>query len=53
MPGVWIWNVVVHILAADRNRPDLEEARSGSSRDRHGRERLAQAYRDMNIRDDG
>jgi hypothetical protein len=47
-----------HPLAADRNRPDLEEAKVRfkqglAFKDRHGPERLAQAYRDMNIRDDG
>jgi hypothetical protein len=59
-PGVWLWNVIVHIPGPPiGTAPDLETAKDRfkeawlAFKTRHGPEQLADAFRAMHIRDDG
>jgi hypothetical protein len=59
-PGVWLWNVIVHIPGPPiGTAPDLETAKARfkeawlAFKTRHGPEQLAEAFRAMHIRDDG
>ena len=61
LPGVWLWNVVVHLTAGLRmgSAKDLDTAKADfkaaweALKARTTPEQLAAAYRDLNIRDDG
>ena len=61
LPGVWLWNVVVHLTAGLRmgSAKDLDTAKADFKaaweelKARTSKDELAAAYRDLNIRDDG
>ena len=61
LPGVWLWNVVVHLTAGLRmgSAKDLDTAKADfkaaweNLKARTSPEQLAAAYRGLNIRDDG
>ena len=60
LPGVWLWNVVVHLTAGLRmgSAKDLDTAKADfkaaweNLKARTSKDELAAAYKDMNIRDD-
>ena len=60
-PGVWLWNVIVHLTGGlpmgsandiDTAKADFKAA-GEALKARTSPEELAAAYRDMNVRDDG
>jgi hypothetical protein len=61
LPGVWLWNVVVHLTAGLRmgSAKDLDTAKADFKtaweglKARTSPEELAAAYQAMNVRDDG
>ena len=61
LPGVWLWNVVVHLTAGLRmgSAKDLDTAKADfkaaweNLKARVSKDELAAAYKDMNIRDEG
>ena len=61
LPGIWLWNVVVHLTAGLRmgSAKDLDTAKADFKaaweelKARTSMDELAAAYRAMNIRDDG
>jgi len=61
LPGVWLWNVVVHLTAGLRmgSANDLDTAKTDFKvaweglKAKTSPEELAAAYKDLNIRDDG
>ena len=60
LPGVWLWNVVVHLTAGLRmgSAKDLDTAKAyfkaawEELKARTSKDELAAAYEDLNIRDD-
>jgi hypothetical protein len=60
-PGIWLWNVQVHVTGGlpMGSAQDLQTAKDEFKsawekfKARHGPEVLAEAYKAMNIRDDG
>jgi hypothetical protein len=60
LPGVWLWNVVVHLTAGLRmgSAEDLDTAKADLKaaweelKARTSKDELAAAYRDLNIRDE-
>jgi hypothetical protein len=61
LPGVWLWNVVVHLTAGLRtgSAKDLDTAKADFKaaweelKARTSKDELAAAYKDLNTRDDG
>jgi hypothetical protein len=61
LPGVWLWNVVVHLTAGLRmgSASDLDTAKADFKtaweelKARTSKDELAAAYKALNIRDDG